>query len=184
MPQQDKSGGNVIIGCSLALMGAVVAVAILASLLTPESEPPRPLLPRKEAPPPSPWTLTRARSPMTDDMDVHLHTAAALPLAEGPVPLLWLRCQERRPAILIEFGLPGELGRLRYDQEPARRARALGESADLLAWFLPTSEIEYLAAHGALTVEFTPRWGATQHVMFPLWGLDEHLPILREECRW
>lgn len=177
----DKSGGNAIIGCSLALMGAVAVVAVLTSLLAPEPAPPRPHAP--PAAPESPWTLTRTRSPMTDDLDVHLHTAAALPLAEGPVPRLWLRCQERHPAILIEFGTPGEPGRLRYDQEPARRTRPQ-ESSDFRGWFLPVAELEHLARANVVTVEFTPVFGATQHVMFPLWGLDEHLPILRGECRW
>ncbi len=143
------------------------------------------------------WRVTTDVSRFDDSRSVHLETTARERISGWPsqmhVPTLHLRCQEKRTAVYIVFGMSpaveyGHMGatlEVRLDREPVRSVRT-SKSTDGEALFFPDPVATAKSMFGKreLLVRFTPFNSNPQETSFSIADLETAAAPLRETCGW
>ena len=143
------------------------------------------------------WRVTTDVSRFDDSKSVHLATTAREKISGWPsqmhTPTLHLRCQERRTALYIVFGMSpaveyGHMGatlEIRVDREPVRSVRT-SKSTDGEALFFPdpVPTVKSLFGKRELLVRFTPFNSNPQETSFSIADLETAAAPLRETCGW
>ena len=144
------------------------------------------------------WTIETNISKFDDTRSVHLSLIANEKingwLGKSYLPVLNIRCRERKAEAYIDFGMSpvvepelydGATLQFRIDKQPLFKAIA-SKSPDGNALFLrdPVSFIKRLFKAEELLVRFTPFTSTAQETSFSIAGLEKVIVPLAEACKW
>ena len=143
------------------------------------------------------WRVHREVSKIDDSQTVVLSLSADNAVTGWPskryVPVLHLRCQQKRTeayidvgmASTVEYGHDGATVTLRFDKEKATKQR-MAQSTDREALFFSQAVpmIKQMSSHSTMLFEFVPFNASPAMTTFDLTGLPEAIKPLREACKW
>jgi len=143
------------------------------------------------------WTIETSVSNFDDTTSVHLSLAANEKingwLGKSYLPVLNIRCRERKAEAYIDFGMSpatepelydGATLQFRIDKQPLFKAVAT-KSADGNTLFLrdPISFIKRMFKAEHLLVRFVPFTSSAQETTFSIAGLEKAIVPLTEACK-
>jgi type VI secretion system protein VasI len=144
------------------------------------------------------WTIETNVSRFDDTMSVHLSLTANEKingwLGKSHVPVMNIRCRERKTEAYIDFGMSpaaepelydGATLQFRIDKQPLFKAVAT-KSPDGTTLFLkdPTPFIKRMFKAEHLLVRFIPFTSSAQETTFSIAGLEKAILPLTEACKW
>jgi type VI secretion system protein VasI len=143
------------------------------------------------------WTIETSVSNFDDTSSVHLSLIANEKingwLGKSYLPVLNIRCRERKTEAYIDFGMSpatepelydGATLQFRIDKQPLFKAIAT-KSPDGTTLFLkdPTSFIKRMLKAEHLLVRFVPFTSSAQETTFSIAGLEKAIVPLTEACK-
>lgn len=153
------------------------------------------------SPPMAPtWQVREAQSKIDDSMNVYLSKVSNESIKDWLKsevrPALWVRCQEGRTEVFINFdmqlqtdysyerGSTAEII-LRYDKTPAKKERfALSTDQKAIFFHEHIPSVKRMLQSQVLVVQFSPFQKGFETITFDLTGLDKEISKVQTACTW